>query len=65
MANVAKATPHTDIAEITFIALCDFFENRYLLAIKKGKFTMDLFNCECISRSEVYQSFQRNQVNRL
>ena len=43
MANVAKATPHTDIAEITFMALCDFFENRYLLAIKKGKFTMNLF----------------------
>jgi hypothetical protein len=35
---VAIAIPHTDIAEITFIALCDFFEKRYLRAMKKEIF---------------------------
>jgi hypothetical protein len=27
-ASVARATPHTDTPDITFIALCDFLENR-------------------------------------
>ena len=28
-ANVANATPHTEMAEMMLIALCDFFEKRY------------------------------------
>jgi hypothetical protein len=28
MAIVATAIPHTEIAEITLMALCDFFEKR-------------------------------------
>jgi len=32
-ANVASATPHTDIPEITLMALCDFLENKYRRAM--------------------------------
>ena len=38
IAIVATAIPHTDTIEITLIALCDFFENRYLRAMKKEIF---------------------------
>jgi hypothetical protein len=41
IAMVATAIPHTDIKEITLIALCDFLENKYLLAIKSGKFKVN------------------------
>ena len=33
VAIVATATPQTAINEITFMALCDFLENKYLRAM--------------------------------
>jgi hypothetical protein len=36
-AIVPTATPNTDRAEITFMALCDFFENKYRRAMRKEK----------------------------
>jgi hypothetical protein len=34
------AIPHTEMAEITLMALCDFFEKRYLRAMKKDTFKL-------------------------
>jgi hypothetical protein len=42
-AATATATPKTDIIEIALIVLCVFFENRYRLAMCKGRFTYQLF----------------------
>src|SRR5690554_4054524 len=42
IAMVAMAIPHTEIIEITLIALCDFLEKRYLRAIKKETFIVVL-----------------------
>jgi hypothetical protein len=39
-AMVPTATPNTVIAEIRLMVFCDFFANRYLLAMKKGKFNL-------------------------
>ena len=39
-AIVATATPMTEMALITLMACVDFFEKRYLRAIKKGKFIL-------------------------
>lgn len=33
-------TPITEIPEIMLMALCDFFEKRYRLAMKNGKFNL-------------------------
>jgi len=41
IAIVATAMPITDINEITLMALCDFFENKYLRATKNGRFNTD------------------------
>lgn len=38
-AAVPMKIPHTEISEMIFIALVDFFEIRYLLAMKKETFT--------------------------
>jgi hypothetical protein len=38
-AIVPTATPATDTADITLMALRDFFANRYLLAMYKESFT--------------------------
>ena len=42
-AIVATATPITEIALITLMACVDFFENRYLRAMKNGKFMLPFF----------------------
>ena len=39
IAAVEIIIPKTDIAEIILITLCDFFENKYFLAMKNGVFT--------------------------
>ena len=39
-------TPITEMPEITLITLVDFFENRYLRAMKKEKFTLYLCGFE-------------------
>jgi len=33
-------TPATEMPEMILIALCDFFENKYRFAMKKGKFNI-------------------------
>ena len=38
-AMVATATPTTEMALMTLMALVDFFEKRYRRAMKNGKFT--------------------------
>ena len=42
-AIVATATPTTEMALMTLMALVDFFEKRYRRAMKNGKFTFLLF----------------------
>ena len=66
-ASVASATPHTEIAEITLIALCDFLENKYkphsgidlvvVVAMPYGEIVEDKYKYEVIStaRNDVKQ----------
>ncbi len=69
-AAVASTIPHTDIVEITLMALCDFLENRYRLAMWNDKFKIEYRECFFTPRlfclcSKACQSFQDSQVIRL
>ena len=45
-AIVATATPITEMALITLMACVDFFENRYLRAMKNGKFIILVYSLQ-------------------
>jgi hypothetical protein len=49
IAIVAMAIPQTDMAEITFIALCDFLEKRYRRAMNSD-----------MSKAEISVVFQQS-----
>ena len=54
-AIVATATPTTEMALITLMALVDFFEKRYRRAMKNGKFTF-LFLQEFIDALDIVET---------